>query len=188
MLKLYILLHLKQLITLISLKPLITLITLIHIIHVMIPFTEFKVHSFSFSNSCSRWWRSTWSWWRWSAISVTNTYNTSCPCRVISITYSLCPSYASASHGTAPSGFYSLDCTWHGRIGSCWKNTRFWQALHAWWSASARGFFAWNLWCSSRWVENKCNRLSQKSQWSLCLSDTRHGVAGGGQEDLEHNY
>ena len=36
-----------------------------------------------------------------------------------------CLSYASACHGTAPSGFYSRDCTWHGRIGSVisWLST-----------------------------------------------------------------
>ena len=95
---------------------LITLITIIHIIHVILLFPDFPVHCVSSSNSCSRLWRSTWSWWRSSAIWVSNTSNTSCPCRVIRLTSSLYPSYASACNGSAPSGIYSRDCTWHGRI------------------------------------------------------------------------
>jgi hypothetical protein len=42
---------------------------------------------------------------------LTNASYTTSASRAHSITFSLSPSYASACHGAAPSGFYSRDCT-----------------------------------------------------------------------------
>ncbi len=168
-----------------------TIIVTIYITHIIIfdkDIAVLNICSCCFGNSCSRWWRSAQCWWRPSAFSLTNSSYTTSPRRAISITSSLSLSYASACHGTAPSGFYSKDCTWHGRIRSRTKNSWFLQALHACRTAGGWGFLAWNFWCTSHRVENKCNRHYQKSQWSLCLPDTRYGVPGGGQEALEHNY
>ncbi len=91
-----------HIITLISIS-LITFITLIHIIYHTFPVTFFNILSLSSCNSFpdddgQRGHENE---------DRPNTSNTSCPCRIISFTSSLCPSYASACHGTAPSGFYS---------------------------------------------------------------------------------